>query len=77
MAGASDYKSTVSVSSWGWVNHDGQLVRRDNAAYRLWHIMRGPEFMGFVALPPDYDSSFALVMACRMWADPEMDLDDL
>lgn len=53
----------LAVTSWAWVDDDGNKASREAATFRLWRVRAGEELVGLLALPKDVDEFGALRVA--------------
>jgi hypothetical protein len=63
-----DGMSTISgtratVSSWGWLDEEGQPCLADLATFRQWSVRTSEGRIGFLALPLDMDWREVLLAA--------------
>lgn len=57
----------TTISSWRWLDDEGQPIGKDAATFRMWSVRRDAEPIHFfVAMPVSMSDYEVLAMACNI-----------
>lgn len=56
----------IAISSWGWLNDEGQPVSRSEATFRMWSVRDNDSRVAFLAMPIDTEDADVLRAASAL-----------